>query len=299
MPRTDAPQAIVRGQHTAIASIVLNIVLAIVKILSGLIGNSYALVADGIESSVDILGSAVVWGGLQIAAREPDDEFPFGYGKAESLASLIVALLALGAAIGIVTKSIHEIRTPHLTPAPWTLAILIGVVAIKLLMSWRVHQVGKAIGSGAVQNDALHHLNDALTSVAAIIGVGLAVLGGPQWAPADDWAALVAGLVIAYVGSKMMYKAIQELMDRGADAAFVEHVRSVARAVEGVLAVEKLAVRKSGLVYRVNIHIHANPAMSLHDAHALGGKVKWTIRQAEPAVQSVLVHMEPASATAD
>ena len=293
MPGTDTAQSILRGQRTAIASIVLNIMLAIAKILSGLIGNSYALVADGIESSVDILGSAVVWGGLQIAAREPDDEFPFGYGKAETLASLIVAMLALGAAVGIITKSIHEIRTPHLAPAPWTLAVLIGVVAIKLLMSWRVHQVGKAIGSGAVQNDAMHHLSDALTSVAAIIGVGLAVLGGPKWAPADDWAALVAGFVIAYVGSTMLRKAIQELMDRGADADYVERVRAVAKSVDGVRAVEKLAVRKSGLVYRVNIHIHADPAMSLHDAHALGGKVKWTIRQAEPAVQSVLVHMEP------
>lgn len=293
MPGTDISHAIARGQSTAIASIVLNIVLAIVKILSGLVGHSYALIADGIESSVDILGSAVVWGGLQIAAREPDDEFPFGYGKAESLASLIVAMLVLGAAVAIAIKSIHEIQVPHLPPEPWTLGVLIGVVVIKLAMSWRVHAVGKAIGSGAVQNDALHHLSDALTSVAAIIGVGLAVLGGPQWAPADDWAALVAGGVIFVAGINMLRKAILELMDRGADATFVELVRSTARGVEGVRAVEKLAVRKSGISHRVNIHIHANPAMSLHDAHALSGKVKWTIRQAAPTVQSVLVHMEP------
>lgn len=285
--------SISRGQQAAIGGIILNLVLAIVKILSGLLGNSYALVADGIESSVDILGSAVVWGGLQIAAREPDEDFPFGYGKAESLASLVVALLALGAATGIVIESIHEILTPHKAPESWTLGILVAVVAVKVAMSWRVHRVGRDIGSGAVQNDALHHLSDALTSLAAIVGVGLAVLGGPQWAPADDWAALVAGAVIAVTGITMLRKAILELMDRGAEADYVERVRALAAAVEGVRAVEKLAVRKSGLVYRVNIHIHADPAMSLRDAHALSGKVKWTIRTQEPTVQSVLVHMEP------
>jgi cation diffusion facilitator family transporter len=271
----------------------VNTVLAGAKLMAGLVGNSYALIADAIESSADIVSSLVVWGGLRVAGREADERFPFGYGKAEPLAAAVVALMLLGAAAAIATESAKEIRTPHHTPAPWTLAVLVGVFAVKLFLSRRVAAVGDQIGSTAVRADAWHHLSDALTSAAAFIGILVALVGGPGWEQADDWAALGASLIIAYNGVSMLRPAVLELMDRTPGAEMVAQVEAAARGVPGVLNVEKVAIRKTGLTYRVTLHVQTHAATRLDHAHVLSGKVKSAIRAAVPAVQSVLVHMEP------
>ncbi len=282
-----------RGIRAAQWGVLVNAGLAIVKFIAGVVGSSYALIADAVESAADIFGSLVVWGGLRIAGRDPDDEYPFGYGKAESLAAAVVALMILGAAVGIGVQSVREILTPHLTPAPWTLAVLVAVVSIKLALSCRVRAVGEHIGSTAVRADAWHHLSDAITSAAAFVGIAIAVWGGPGWEAADDWAALGASAVIAYNGLLLLRPALNDLMDRTADEEIVTLVRRAAEQVPQVLAIEKLAVRKTGLGYQAVIHVQAAPQMPLHDAHALGGQVKGAIRAAVPQVQFVLVHMEP------
>ena len=164
----------------------VNTGLAITKLVAGLVGHSYALVADAVESTADILSSMVVWGGLRVAARDPDETYPFGYGKAESLAAAVVSLMLLGAAIGIGLEAVSEIRTPHHVPAPWTLGILVVVVAIKWRLSRRVHAIGADIGSTVVRADAWHHMSDAVTSAAAFIGISIALWGGPGWESADD-----------------------------------------------------------------------------------------------------------------
>ncbi len=273
--------------------VLVNACLAIVKFIAGVVGSSYVLIADAVESAADIFGSLVVWGGLHIAGREPDDEYPFGYGKAESLAAAVVALMILGAAVGIAVQSVREILTPHLTPAPWTLAVLVAVVLVKLVLSRRVHAVGEDIGSTAVRADAWHHLSDAITSVAAFVGIAIALWGGPGWEAADDWAALGASAVIAYNGVLLLRPALNDLMDRTANEEIVALVRRAAEQVPQVLAIEKLAVRKAGLGYQAVIHVQAAPQTPLHEAHTLGGRVKGAIRAAVPQVQFVLVHMEP------
>ena len=282
-----------RGIRSAQLGIVINAGLAITKLIAGLVGNTYALVADAVESTADVFSSLIVWAGLRLAGRSPDDAYPFGYGKAEALAAGAVALMLLLAALGIAIEAIKEIRNPHFSPAPWTLGVLIVVVVIKTLLSRRVHAVGAAIGSTAVKADAWHHLSDALTSGAAFVGISIAVLGGPGWESADDWAALFASGIIAFNGIAMLRPAWNDLMDRMPGADVVEPVRRAAEGVGGVLATEKLAVRKTGLEYRVTIHVQADPGLSLYDAHVLGGMVKSAIRAAVPQVQSVLVHMEP------
>jgi cation diffusion facilitator family transporter len=271
----------------------VNTVLAAAKLVAGLVGNSYALVADAIESSADIVSSLIVWGGLRVAGREADERFPFGYGKAEPLAAAVVALMLLGASVAIAAESVTEIRTPHHAPAAWTLVVLVGVFAVKLFLSRRVAHVAESIGSTAVQADAWHHLSDALTSAAAFVGIVVALVGGPGWEQADDWAALVAALIIAYNGASMLRPAVLELMDRTPGADLVGRVEAAARSVAGVLHVEKVFIRKTGLTHRVTLHVQGDPAMRLDDAHVLGGKVKTAIRDAVPSVQSVLVHMEP------
>jgi cation diffusion facilitator family transporter len=292
------PHPTLRGIRSAQLGLLVNAALAGVKLVAGLVGNSYALVADAIESTADVLASIAVWGGLAIAAQPADEDHPYGHGKAEPLAASAVALMLLGAAVGIAIEAIQEIRTPHGPPAAWTLGVLVAVVLVKGFLSRRVFTVGTAIGSTAVKADAWHHLSDAVTSAAAFVGISVAVWGTrvrgePGWAAADDWAALAATGVIAYNGIALLRPALHDLMDRMPGADVVAPVRRAAESVPGVLAVEKLHVRRAGLVYSVTIHVQADPSTPLDEAHALGHRVTDAIRAAVPQVDAVLVHMEP------
>jgi cation diffusion facilitator family transporter len=287
------PTPLSRGKRAARAGILTNALLAAFKLVAGVVGNSYALIADAIESSADVVSSTIVLGGLQVAGREPDDQYPFGYGKAETLAGAVVALMLLGAAAGIAIQAVREIRTPHYSPAWWTLVVLVVVMTVKTLLSRRVAAVGAEIGSTAVRTDAWHHFSDALTSAAAFVGILIAVIGGPGWESADDWAALAASGVIAANALLLLKPAVADLMDRSPDVSVLESIRSVARNVPGVLAIEKLAVRRVGLSYRAVVHVQADPALTLRDAHTLGGAVTRAIHGQLAQVQSVVVHMEP------
>jgi cation diffusion facilitator family transporter len=282
-----------RGLRVARAGLLINVGLVAVKLVSGLAGRSYALVADAVESLLDVVSSLVVWGGLRITARPADEDYPYGYGKAEALATVIVALLLVGAAILIAAAAIREIRTPHHMPAPFTLAVVPAVVLIKEGWFRRVLRVGEQTGSGVVQADAWHHRSDAITSAAAFVGIAVALLGGPGWESADDWAALVAAGIIGANGLRLLGPTLGDLMDRMPAGPIVERIDTAARAVPGVLATEKLRVRKLGTTYFVDLHVQADPALPLVDAHILSGKVKGAIHEAVPDVAGVLVHMEP------
>lgn len=266
--------------------------------MAGVAGNSYALIADAVESMADVASSAVVWGGLAIAAQPADEEHPFGHGKAESVSAAVVALLLLGAAVGIAIEAAREIRALHHVPAIWTLWVLLGVMVVKWVLSKRVDLVGAGIGSRAVRADAVHHMGDAVTSSAAFAGITTAIVGfratGDQrWAQADDWAALLATLVIAWNGWRMLRDSLNDLMDRMPGDDVLAPIRDAAMGVAEVRRIEKLYVRRSGLTYRVTVHVQADPALSLRDSHVVSGKVKGAIRAALPSVESVLVHMEP------
>jgi cation diffusion facilitator family transporter len=273
--------------------LLVNAFLALVKLVAGIVGNTYALVADAVESTADVFASLVVWGGLRVATRDPDADYPFGYGKAESVAAAVVSMMLVAAAIGISFEAVREIRTPHKTPAPWTLLVLIAVLFVKFVLFRRTLSVGESAGSTAGKVDAWHHLSDAITSAAAFVGISIALWGGPGWEQADDWAALFAAAVIAYNGIALSRAPLYDLMDRMPGGEVIASVRSAAEGVPSVKAIEKLSARKAGLVYYVDIHVQADPSMSLHDAHELSGAVKSAIRARIPAVAGVLVHMEP------
>ena len=287
-----------RGIRSAQVGVLVNALLAATKLVAGIVGHTYALVADAIESTADIFSSLIVWGGLRVASRDPDEAYPYGYGKAESIAAVVVALMLLGAATAISVEAIQEIRTPHHTPAPWTLIVLVAVILVKWILSRRVGAVGADIGSRAVEADASHHLSDAITSAAAFIGISVALVGSrvsgrAGWASADDWAALVAALVIAFNGVSMLRPSLHDLMDRAPEGEIPDRIANAARRTPGVRAIEKLAIRRVGMSLYVDLHVQADPEMSLHDAHVLSGIVKGAIRRAEPTVQGVLIHMEP------
>jgi cation diffusion facilitator family transporter len=283
----------VRGIRAAQAGLLVNIALVLVKLVAGIVGHAYALIADAIESTTDLFGSLVVWAGLRYTTRPANDDFPYGYGKAETLASLVVSLMLLGAAVGIAAAAVGEIRTPHHLPAPFTLVVLLLVVVVKEALFRTVLRVSDQTGSRAVRADAWHHRSDALTSAAAFVGISIALWGGPGWESADDWAALVAAGVIAINGVLIMRPAIMDLMDRMPEGPHVEQIVAAARRVEGVLDTEKLRVRRVGAEYFVDLHVQADPGLPLYDAHNLSGKVKAAIRAAVPRVAGVLIHMEP------
>lgn len=284
-------QRLERGTRTAKLGLLVNTLLAVIKLLAGIFGHSYALIADAIESSGDVFSSILVWRGLRVSSRPVDERYPFGYGKAEPMAAAAVGLMLIVASVVITIESIREIRTPHHLPEPFTLLVLLGVVIVKETLFRSVLAVGSEVQSGAVRADAWHHRSDAITSAAAAIGITVALWTGiPE---ADDWAALVAALVILINGVLILRPAIEDLMDRAPDGEVVERLSAVATAVPGVLAIEKLRVRRAGLSLYVDLHVQAEPALSLHEAHILSGRVKSAIRAAESTVIGVLVHMEP------
>lgn len=294
MTRRETPTSLeAQGERAVALGLLVNAVLAATKLVAGVVGNSYALVADAVESTADIVASTIVWAGLRIAAREPDERYPFGYGRAESLAGAIVSLMLLAAAVGIAVESVREIRTPHHAPAPWTLGVLVVVMVVKWWSSRRVARAAEAIGSTAMHSDAAHHLSDAITSAAAFVGISVALIGGPGWEMADDWAALLASAVITYNGVQMLRPAVADLMDRHPGDGIAARVRAVAGAVPGVRAIEKCVIRKAGLRYFIEIHVQADGGTTLERAHAIGGHVKAQLRAEVPGTAGVIVHMEP------
>ncbi len=279
--------------RTAQVGMLVNAVLAGIKLVAGVLGSSYALVADGVESTADIFSSLIVWGGLRIASRSADEDYPFGYGKAEPIAAAVVGLMLIAAAIGIAIESVREILVPHHAPAPFTLGVLVGVVLVKEVLYRRVFRVGADMGSTAVKADAWHHRSDAITSAAAFVGISIALIGGPGWEPADDWAALLASTIIAYNGIAVLRPSVADLMDRAPGEEMLARVSAAAMGVRGVCAIEKLKVRKAGLGYWVDLHVQADPRLPLEEAHVLSGMVKSAIREAVPEVAGALIHMEP------
>jgi cation diffusion facilitator family transporter len=274
-------------------AIAINLTLALVKISTGVIGNSYALVADGIESTTDIFSSLIVMGGLHISSRPPDDDHPYGHGKAESLAGLIVALFLLGAAAMIAVQSIREIRTPHHAPEWYTLVVLGLIILVKEWLFRRMFAIGDHMESSALRNDAWHHRSDAITSLAAFIGISIALIGGEGYEAADDWAALLACGVIVFNGLRLLRNALNEVMDAAAPEEIEAQVRRIACGVDGVVEIEKCRIRKSGLGYQMDLHVIVDGTISVQAGHLIGHAVKDRLIEATIPVTDAIIHIEP------
>lgn len=295
------PQASVQnlqtGRRVALLGMVINVVLASVKIFAGVIGNAYVLIADGIESALDVGGSLVIWSGLTFAARPPDKTHPYGHGKAEPVAAIVVAVGVLAAALGLAIQSVRELFLPHHAPKPFTLAVLIVVVIVKEILYRKIIRFGRDLESTAVQTDAWHHRTDAMTSIAAFIGISVALIGGERFQSADDWAALFACALIAANGYRLLKPALYEIMDTAPSGAVVDLVREAAAAVPGVARIDKSLVRKMGLSFYVDLHVEVDGKISVREGHHIAHEVKRAIQQSDPRIADVLVHIEPATGT--
>lgn len=265
-----------------------------VKVVAGVAGHSYALIADGVESLLDIVSSLAVWGSLKIASTDPNHRFPYGYGKVEPLAGLTIAAGLVVVAGVLAVQSIHEIRQPHRSPAAFTLLVLVVVVAVKeLLFRWLV-TTGREIESRALETDAWHHRSDALTSIAAFVGISVALWGGEGYESADDWAALAACAVIAFNGYRLFRSALGDVLDAAPPAETLGRIREIAAGVEGVAAIDDCRARKSGLGWLVDIHVEVDGAMSVREGHRIAHDVKDALLAGDAGVLDALVHIEPA-----
>jgi cation diffusion facilitator family transporter len=269
------------GLRSSLIGIVINLALALVKCLTGLIGHSFALLADGVESFLDVISSSVVYYGLRLAIKPPDKDHPYGHGKADPIA----------AAVGIAAESINLIRTPHKLPQAYTLWVLICVVPIKALLSRYVAGVGRKIESSALRGDAWHHLSDAIVSAFAFVGISAALWTGDP--TADDWAALCAAPVILLGGWQQLRRPVAELLDTAPAPEIEEHVRRVAASVQGVFGVEKCFVRKVGFRYYVDLHVVVRGDLTVRQGHLIAHAVADQVRERVDKIAEVLVHIEP------
>lgn len=296
-PKPDPESALAgaasRGIRATIWGIVASMVLAAVKVIAGVLGNSYALIADGFESMLDIMSSMVVWGSLRIASQPANERYPYGYGKAEPLGALAVATALLGAGVGIAIQSFREIHTPHHAPAPFTLLVLIGVILTKEVMFRILIRTGTAIGSKAMETDAWHHRSDSLTSIAAFLGISIALFGGKGYESADDWAALFAASVIGTTGVRLFRSALREILDVSPPSESIAEVRRIAGAVPKVMDTDKCRVRTSGLVLFVDLHVVIDGSLTVAEGHHISHEVKDALMASDLAVRDVTVHIEP------
>jgi cation diffusion facilitator family transporter len=282
------------GARIALIGLVVNIAFAIIKLAGGVFGNAYALIADGMESVLDVAGSIVIWGGLRFAARPPDATHPYGHGKAEPLTAIFVACIVLLGAIGLAAESAHTMFLPHSKPASFTLLILLMVVIVKETLFRYVVRFGRSIGSIAVEADAWRHRADVLTSIAAFVGISIALIGGEKWRGADNWAAIFVCLVIASVGVRLLRPALYDILDTAPRGAIVDRVRESAASVPGVVRIDKSFIRKMGLSFYVDLHVEVDGNISVREGHHIAHEVKRAIQESDSRIADVLVHIEPA-----
>lgn len=278
---------------TTYFSIIGNTILAIIKWLAGFFGNSYALIADAIESTTDIFSSLLVLFGLKYTSKPADKNHPYGHGRAEPLITFIVVGFLITSATIIAYESIKNINTPHALPKAWTLLIL-GTIIIWKELSYRlVIKKSKETHSSSLKADAWHHRSDAITSLAAFVGISIAILFGKGYETADDWAALFASFFILYNSYLIFRPALGEIMDEHTHDDLIALIRKVSITTSGILDTEKCFVRKAGMSYHIELHAIVDGNKTVKEGHDLAHKLKETLQQKIPQLAHILIHIEP------
>lgn len=274
-------------------SIISNASLAVIKGFAGFFGNSYALIADAIESTADIFSSFLVLLGIKYSSRPADDNHPYGHGRAEALITFIVVGFLITSATVIAYESIVNIQTPHGLPKPWTLIILAAIIIWKEISFRLVMKRSKETNSSSLAADAWHHRSDAITSIAAFVGISIALFFGKGFEAADDWAALFASGFILYNSYQIFRPALGEIMDEHVHGDMVEEIRVIALTVEGILGTEKCFIRKTGMKYHLELHAIVDANISVKEGHRLAHNLEDALRKERPDFGRILIHIEP------
>ncbi|GGH19422.1 cation transporter [Sphingobacterium alkalisoli] len=280
---------------TTYFSILVNLLLAVVKWLAGFFGNSFALIADAIESTADIFSSVLVLLGIKYSKRPADETHPYGHGRIEPLITFMVVIFLVISATVIAYQSVINLQTPHEPPKAWTLIVLGAIIIWKETTYQIIMRKGKELNSSTLKAEAWHHRADAITSVAAFIGISIALWFGDGYESADDWAALLASVLIIYNCYKIFRPALGEIMDENLHIDLVNDVREKSLDVAGVMATDKCFVRKVGMEYLVDLQAVVSPDISVKDGHDIAHALKDYLMQNFPDIGNVFVHIEPFS----
>lgn len=267
--------------------------MAIIKWLAGYFGNSYALIADAIESTADIFSSIFVLLGIKYANKPADKNHPYGHGRIEPLVTFVVVGFLIVSATVIAYESVDNIRTPHEAPKAFTLYILGAIIIWKEISYHLVMRKAKLTKSTALQADAWHHRSDAITSVAAFIGISIALIMGDGYESADDWAALLAAFIILYNSYRILKPALGEIMDKDMYGDMEQDVCKFARTIDGVLNTDKCHVRKTGMTYYIDLHIIVDKNITVKQGHDIAHNLKDKIKEDMPEIADILIHVEP------
>lgn len=274
-------------------SIIGNTALAILKGAAGFFGNSYALIADAIESTTDIFSSCLVLFGIKYSSKPADEDHPYGHGRAETLITFIVVGFLITSATIIGYESIENIRTPHDLPKPWTLVVLAAIIIWKEISFRIVMRKSKETNSSSLKADAWHHRSDAITSVTAFVGITIALIAGKGYEAADDWAALFASVFILYNSYLIFRPALGEIMDEHLYTDIIDEIRQIADQCPGIMGTEKCFVRKSGMKYHVDLHAIVNADITVKEGHNLAHKLEADLKNGIPELGHISIHIEP------
>lgn len=279
--------------RTSIFSIIGNFLLACIKFVAGVLGNSYALIADAIESSVDVFSSILVWVGLKYSTKPPDENHPYGHGRYEIFSTFLVIGFLLVSATIIAYQSIQNIRTPHEGPKVFTLYVLTAIILFKEFSYRYVIRKSEETNSSSLKADAWHHRSDAITSLLAFVGILIAIFMGEGYESADDWAALIASGIIVFNAYRIFRPVLGEISDEQLYGEMIESIRQIALTVPGVIDTEKCHVRKMGMTFYVDLHMIVSGEISVREGHKIAHDLKDEIQRQLSEIADVLVHTEP------
>lgn len=289
-PAAELYRQVTRG---ALVGLFVNLALGIAKLLGGIFGHSFALISDSVNSLGDVFATCVVLAAVRIAQLPADREHPYGHSRAEAVAATNVAVTIIMSALWIGWEAISRFGEEGEPPHVWTLWISAANVVIKEFLYRYSVRLGERTGSQAMIANAWDHRSDAFCALAVLLGLATVRWAGPEFGWADEVAALIVVAAILWTAVALFRSSANELLDVQAAPELVNEIRQLAAGVPGVLDVEKLRVRKSGLEYFVDIHIEVDPQMSVADGHRVGHAVKDRLKGAKETLRDVLVHLEP------
>ena len=272
----------------------VNIGLSVFKILGGILGNSHAVVADGIHSLTDTVTDIAVIAGSYFWAKPADEAHPYGHNRIETTVSIFIGTFLLAAAVVIAWQAVSDVRHREIT-RPGLIALAAAVVSIVVkegLYRW-THQVGQKINSVSLAANAWHHRLDALSSIPVLIAVAVTILY-PPWAMLDHLAALFVAVLVFCAAFRIILSGFKELVDEGAPAETCEDIRSMVLAENNVRDAYNIRTRYTGNRLQVDLHVAVDGNMTVHEGHRVAEAVRQRILRDGPNVMDVIVHIEPA-----
>ena len=280
--------------HIALVTIVWNVILSIFKLFAGIFAGSAAMVSDAVHSASDVFSTIIVMIGMKVAAKNPDENHPYGHERFESVAAVVLAVILAATGVGIGYGGLKTIISGEYAnlAAPGLLALIAAVIsiAVKEWMYWYTRAAAKKINSGALMADAWHHRSDALSSVGSLVGIAGARLGAPVM---DSVACLVICIFIIKAATDIFVDSMQKMTDTACDEAVTQQIREIVLEQEHVLGIDSLRTRLFGNRIYVDVDISANGSLTLFESHIAAQRVHDEVERRFPNVKHCMVHVSP------